>query len=134
MKTEVKFMLEFLKFFAVAFGVFLVIDLVWLGVVARKFYKQQLGYLMAEKVNWVAAIIFYVIYIAGLTYFVLLNANTWTDALLNGALLGFLGYATYDLTNLSTLKGWPLKITLVDLVWGTTLGALVSVITFLLVG
>jgi len=127
-------MLEFLKFFAVAFGVFLVIDLVWLGVVARKFYKQQLGYLMAEKVNWVAAIIFYVIYIAGLTYFVLLNANTWTDALLNGALLGFLGYATYDLTNLSTLKGWPLKITLVDLVWGTTLGALVSVITFLLVG
>jgi len=127
-------MAEFLKFFAVAFAVFLVIDLVWLGFVARKFYKQQLGYLMAEKVNWVAAIIFYVIYIAGLTYFVLLNATSWTDALLNGALLGFLGYATYDLTNLSTVKGWPLKITIVDLVWGTTLGALVSVITFLLVG
>lgn len=124
----------FLKFFGVAFAVFLVIDLVWLGFVARKFYKQQLGYLMAEKVNWVAAIIFYVIYIAGLTWFVLLNATSWTDALLNGALLGFLGYATYDLTNLSTVKGWPLKITIVDLLWGTTLGALVSVITFLLVG
>ena len=127
-------MAEFFKFFAVAFGVFLVIDLLWLGFVARKFYKAQLGYLMAEKVNWIAAIIFYVIFIAGLTYFVLLPASNWTDALLNGALLGFLGYATYDLTNLSTVKGWPLKITIVDLVWGTTLGALVSVITFLLVG
>lgn len=127
-------MAEFFKFFAVAFGVFLVIDLLWLGIVARKFYKAQLGYLMAEKVNWIAAIIFYVIFIAGLTYFVLLPASNWTDALLNGALLGFLGYATYDLTNLSTVKGWPLKITIVDLVWGTTLGALVSVITFLLVG
>jgi len=127
-------MAEFFKFFAVAFGVFLVIDLLWLGIVARKFYKAQLGYLMAEKVNWIAAIIFYVIFIAGLTYFVLLPASNWTDALLNGALLGFLGYATYDLTNLSTVKGWPLKITIVDLVWGTALGALVSVITFLLVG
>lgn len=127
-------MVDFLKFFGVAFAVFLVIDLLWLGIVARKIYKKYLGYIMAEKINWVAAIIFYVIFIAGLTYFALLNATTWTDALLNGAILGFLGYATYDLTNLSTLKGWPLQITMIDLLWGTALGALVSTITFLLVG
>ncbi len=127
-------MTEFLTFFAVAFAVFLVIDLLWLGLIARKLYKKYLGYIMTDKINWIAAIIFYVIFIAGLTYFALYNATSWSHALLNGALLGFLGYATYDLTNLSTLKGWPLQITIIDLVWGTSLGALVSVITFLLVG
>lgn len=127
-------MLEFLKLFAVAFAVFIVIDLLWLGIVARKLYKKYLGYIMADNVRWVPALIFYVIFIAGLTYFALLNATSWTDALLNGAILGFLAYATYDLTNLSTLKGWPIEVTIIDLIWGTSLGALVATITFLLVG
>lgn len=126
--------LEFLKLFAVAFAVFIVIDLVWLVVIARKLYQKFLGYIMAKKVNWIAALIFYVIFIAGMTYFAIYNAVSWSDALINGALLGFLAYATYDLTNLSTLEGWPIKITIIDLIWGTSLGALVSVITFLLVG
>lgn len=127
-------MLDFLLYFAVAFVVFFAIDIVWLGLVARKVYKKFLGYIMADKVRFIPAIIFYVIFIVGLVYFVLMPSNVWWMALLNGALFGFMAYATYDLTNLSTLKGWPLEITFIDLAWGTGLGALVSVITFLIVG
>ena len=129
-------MVEFLLFFAVAFVVFFAIDIVWLGLVARKVYKKYLGYIMAEKVRWIPALVFYVIFIAGLVYFVLIvpTSLTWYMALLNGALFGFIAYATYDLTNLSTLKGWPLEITFIDLAWGTTLGALVSLLTFVIVG
>lgn len=127
-------MIDFLLYFAVAFVVFFAIDIVWLGLVARKVYKKFLGYIMADKVRFIPAIIFYVIFIVGLVYFVLMPSNVWWMALLNGALFGFMAYATYDLTNLSTLKGWPLEITFIDLAWGTGLGALVSVITFLIVG
>lgn len=127
-------MLDFLLYFAVAFVVFFAIDIVWLGLVARKVYKKFLGYIMADKVRFIPAIIFYVIFIAGLVYFVLMPSDVWWMALLNGALFGFMAYATYDLTNLSTLKGWPLEITFIDLAWGTGLGALVSVITFFIVG
>ena len=129
-------MVEFLLYFAVAFVVFFAIDIVWLGLVARKVYKKYLGYIMAEKVRWIPALVFYVIFIAGLVYFVLIvpTSLTWYMALLNGALFGFIAYATYDLTNLSTLKGWPLEITFIDLAWGTTLGALVSLLTFVIVG
>ncbi len=125
-------MVDFLIYFVFAFAVFIVVDLVWLGVIARKVYKKYLGYIMAEKVNWPAAIIFYLLFIAGLTYFALLNTPNWWMALINGALLGFLAYATYDLTNLSTLKGWPIQITIIDLVWGTFLGGVVSLVTFLI--
>lgn len=127
-------MLEFLKYFSVGFFVFLLIDLIWLGFVARKLYQKYLGYIMADKVRWGSAIIFYIIFLAGLTYFALIPSNSWDMALLNGSLFGFIAYATYDLTNLSTLKDWPLKITIIDLIWGTSLGALVSTITFLIVG
>lgn len=129
-------MVEFLLYFAVAFVVFFAIDIVWLGLVARKVYKKYLGYIMAEKVRWIPALVFYVIFIAGLVYFVLIvpTSLTWYMALLNGAIFGFIAYATYDLTNLSTLKGWPLEITFIDLAWGTTLGALVSLLTFVIVG
>ncbi|NCA96553.1 MAG: DUF2177 family protein [Methanomicrobia archaeon] len=127
-------MIDFLLYFAVAFVVFFAIDIVWLSLVARKVYKKFLGYIMADKVRFIPAIIFYVIFIVGLVYFVLMPSNVWWMALLNGALFGFMAYATYDLTNLSTLKGWPLEITFIDLAWGTGLGALVSVITFLIVG
>lgn len=129
-------MVEFLLYFAVAFVVFFAIDIVWLGLVARKVYKKYLGYIMAEKVRWIPTLVFYVIFIAGLVYFVLIvpTSLTWYMALLNGAIFGFIAYATYDLTNLSTLKGWPLEITFIDLAWGTTLGALVSLLTFVIVG
>lgn len=125
-------MLNFLIYFVIAFIVFIIIDIIWLGLVAKKLYAKYLGYIMAEKVNFLAAIIFYVVFIIGLVYFAVMNVSVWWMALLNGALLGFIAYATYDLTNLATLKGWPLKITIIDLVWGTSLGAVVSVLTFIM--
>lgn len=88
---------------------------------------------MSAKPNWLAAIIFYLIFIVGLLFFVInpaIENNSWTYALFAGMFLGFLNYATYDLTNLATLKDWPLKITIIDLIWGTILGGSVSVITF----
>jgi len=122
-----------LKLYALTFVAFLIIDLIWLGLVARNFYQEQLGFLMKANVNWTAAIIFYLIFIVGILFFVVypaLEKGSWSFALLVGALFGFITYATYDLTNLATLKDWPLMVTIVDMVWGTVLGASVSVISF----
>lgn len=125
----------FIRLFFVAFIVFLLIDLVWLGLVAKKFYRKHLGFLMSKDVNWIAAIVFYIIFIVGIVLFVIspaLEADSLKHALLYGALFGFVTYSTYDLTNLATLDKWPLLITIIDLIWGTFLAASVSVITFLI--
>ncbi len=122
-----------IKTYLIAFVVFFLIDLVWLVVVARKLYQQELGYIMSEKPNWIVAALFYLIFIAGLVFFVInpaLEKNSWTYALLVGMLFGLITYSTYDLTNLATLKDWPIKITIIDLIWGTSLGGLVSTVTF----
>lgn len=124
----------FIKLFLVAFLVFIIIDLVWLGLIAKNFYRKHLGFLMSENVNWTAAIIFYLVFVAGIVLFVVspaLKAESFSHALLYGALFGFVTYSTYDLTNLATLAKWPLKITIIDLIWGTFLATCVSVITFL---
>lgn len=110
-----------------------VFDALWLTVVANKFYKSQLGSLLLEKPNMSAAIMFYVIYVVGVVVFVLspaLEKGSWLYALGYGALFGFVAYATYDLTNLSTLKGFTLKVAIVDMVWGACLTAMVSVIAY----
>jgi uncharacterized membrane protein len=123
----------FIKLYALALPIFFAIDMVWLGLVAKNFYKNQIGSLMKSDINWVAAIIFYLLFISGLVIFVIMPAvekGSWLHALLLGALFGLITYATYDLTNLATLKDWPLLVTLVDLVWGTVLGAVVSVVTY----
>ncbi|MDX2414641.1 MAG: DUF2177 family protein [Bacteroidales bacterium] len=125
----------YIKLFLVAFFVFLVIDMIWLALIAKKFYRKHLGFLMSPKVNWTAAIIFYVIFIIGIVVFVVtpaLDKDSLSHALIYGALFGFVTYATYDLTNLATLKNWPIVITIVDLIWGTVLATSVSVITFLI--
>lgn len=122
-----------IKTYLIAFVVFFLIDIVWLVVVARKLYQKELGYIMSEKPNWIVAALFYLIFIAGLVFFVInpaLEKNSWTYALLVGMLFGLITYSTYDLTNLATLKDWPIKITIIDLIWGTSLGGLVSTITF----
>lgn len=122
----------FLKLVLVAFIVFFIIDLIWLGLIAKNLYRDNLGHLLADKTNWIAALIFYVLYIIGLTYFVIYPAAQKGDivmALMNGAFFGLIGYATYDLTNLATLNQWPLKITIIDLIWGTVLGGSISAIT-----
>ncbi len=123
----------FIKLYFIALPVFLAIDMVWLTLVAKHFYAKQIGFLMAKNPNLWAAIIFYLIFIAALIFFVIspaLDKKMWTHALLAGAFFGLVTYATYDLTNLATIKDWPITVTIVDLIWGTILSASVAVITY----
>jgi uncharacterized membrane protein len=115
--------------YVITLAIFFAIDMVWLGVVAKNFYRKHLGDLMAPKVGWPAAVLFYLLFIAGLVVFAVrpgLAAGAPAKALLLGAFLGLVSYATYDLTNQATVKDWPVVVTVVDLVWGTTLGGLVA--------
>ncbi len=127
--------MNYVKMYIIAFLIFLVIDAIWLGFVAPKFYKAQIGHLMSEKPNFVAALIFYLIFIVGVVYFVVnpaVEAQSISKLLVSGILFGFITYATYDLTNLATLKDWPITVTVVDLIWGTTLSTLVGLFTYLI--
>jgi len=120
--------------YVITLAVFFIVDMVWLSVVAKGFYRKHLGPLMSPRVNWAAAILFYLLFIVGLTVFAVkpvLAVGKPLQALFLGALLGLVSYATYDLTNLATLKDWPLVVTIVDLIWGTVLGAAVSFISVL---
>jgi uncharacterized membrane protein len=115
--------------YLITLAVFFLVDMVWLGVVAKGFYRRHLGTMLSPKVNWGAAILFYLLFIAGLLIFVIrpaLAQGPLLSALPLGALFGLISYATYDLSNLATLRDWPLIVTVVDLVWGTALGGLVS--------
>ena len=121
--------------FFIAFVIFFIIDILWLGLFAKKMYQSQIGYILAKKPNWYAAIVFYVLYIVFLLIFAVVPAldnGALTDAMLYGALYGFITYATYDLTNLATLDKWPLKVTIIDMVWGTFLGFSVSTLTYVI--
>jgi uncharacterized membrane protein len=122
-----------IKLFLIALPIFFVIDMAWLVLVAKKFYQEQIGFLMKPDINWFAAIIFYLLFIAGLVIFVIAPAiekHSWVNAVVLGALFGLITYATYDLTNLATMKDWPLLVTIVDLIWGTVLAASISGITY----
>jgi uncharacterized membrane protein len=126
----------FIKQFLIGLLVFFGIDMIWLVLVAKGFYQKHIGFLMKPDVNWSAAIIFYLLFIAGLVMFVISPAvekHSWVRALLFGAMFGLITYSTYDLTNLATLKDWPLLVTVVDLIWGTVLASSVSVITYFIV-
>jgi uncharacterized membrane protein len=125
----------FIKLFFIGLAVFFAIDMVWLVLIAKKFYREQIGFLMRPDVNWTAAIVFYLLFISGLVIFVISPAvqkHSWTHALLFGALFGLISYATYDLTNLATIKDWPVLVTLVDLAWGMVLSGSVSLLTYLI--
>lgn len=126
---------EFMILYLMTVVVFFAIDIVWLGVISKKFYDKQLGKLRSEKVNWTAGLIFYFIFIFGIVFFVISPAVDQSNILItitSGALFGFVAYATYDLTNLATLKNWPVTVTIVDLIWGTFLSASTSTIVYLL--
>ena len=114
-------------------AVFLAIDIVWLAFIARGFYKNTLGDMLLPKVNWGAAFGFYLLYIVGILALVVVPAARdagVVQAVWKGALLGLVAYATYDLSNLATLKGWPGKVVVVDLIWGTVLTTLVSLASY----
>lgn len=122
--------------YLVSVPLFLIIDLLWLGVVARDFYREQIGTLLLEQFNWPAAFLFYGLFLVGLTLFAIhpaLKSGALMTALVYGALFGFFTYATYDLTNLATLKGWTVPLAVVDIAWGTFLGGAVSTGTYMIV-
>ena len=122
-----------IKLYLATLGIFLAIDLLWLGLVARTLYRKYLGYLMSANVNWSAALLFYLIFITGLLIFVVipaLKSGSFSQAVWMGALFGLVTYATYDLTNLATIKDWPLPITLVDMLWGIILSVTVTASSF----
>jgi len=122
-----------IKLYFLTLTVFLAIDGLWLTLIAKNFYAKHLGYLMSKTPNLAAAGIFYLIYIVAMFIFVLVPAiekKSLMQAITMGALFGFSAYATYDLTNLATIKDWPLIITIVDLIWGATLSALVAGVSF----
>ncbi len=126
-------MVQFGKVYLVTLVVFFAIDIVWLGVVAKNIYRQNIGHLMADKVNWLAAGLFYLLYILGIVYLAVnpaLRGQGFLYALRMGLIFGFFTYMTYDLTNLATLKDWSLKVTIMDIAWGTLLGGSVASISY----
>jgi uncharacterized membrane protein len=125
----------YLKLYLATVPVFFLVDMIWLGFVARSFYQRQLGFILSDKVNWTAAIVFYLIFISGIILFAVLPAletKSLGKAALLGGLFGFFTYATYDLTNLATIKDWPITVVIVDMVWGFVLCSAVAATSFLI--
>ncbi|MBK8568169.1 MAG: DUF2177 family protein [Saprospiraceae bacterium] len=122
--------------YALTFLVFFIIDMAWLGLIAKDLYKKYLGGFLSDQVNWTAAIVFYLLFIVGVFIFAILPSvekNSLVSAITLGALFGFFTYATYDLTNLATLKGWPITIVFIDILWGSVLTGIVSTAGFYIV-
>jgi uncharacterized membrane protein len=125
----------YFKLYALTVPVFFVVDIVWLGFVAKKFYRSHLGFILSPDVNWPAAFVFYAIYILGILIFAVIPAieqSSFGKALLLGSLYGFFTYATYDLTNMATIKNWPLNVVVVDILWGVFLCSVVASISYLI--
>lgn len=119
--------------YLLTFIVFLMVDMLWLGIIAKNLYQKYLGDFLTDKVNWTAAFIFYFLYVVGISIFTIypaVNKDSAVNAIVMGALFGVFTYATYDLTNLATLKGWPLPIVFIDILWGAVLSAIVSLSGF----
>ncbi len=128
-------MSRYILLYLVTVPVFFVIDLVWLGLIARGFYRSQMGSLMADPIVWWAALLFYLLSIAGIIVFAVvpaIDAGSWTKALMLGAAFGFFTYMTYDLTNLATLQGWSVTLAVVDIAWGTALCGAVATASYVI--
>ena len=128
--------MQWIASYLIAAVVFGVLDFLWLGKVGRGIYQEHIGHLLAPKPNMTAAIIFYAIYLVGITYFATipaLDAGSLGKAAVSGALLGFVGYATWNLTNLSVLKDYPSSIVPIDMAWGTVATGVTAVITYAVV-
>jgi uncharacterized membrane protein len=122
--------------FFLTFAVFFAIDMAWLGFIAKDLYRKHLSQFLTDDVNWIAAIVFYILFVIGIFIFAIMPAvekNSLNSAILLGALFGFFTYATYDLTNLATLKNWPLTIVFIDIIWGSVLTGIVSTAGFYIV-
>jgi uncharacterized membrane protein len=123
---------DFAKHYLITLVVFVILDGVWLGLIARRLYQAQIGFLMAERPKWAAAGIFYLLFVVGLVVFCVspgVREGDLGQAAWRAALFGLITYATYDLTNLATVEGWPLAVTVIDLVWGTVLSTATTLIS-----
>jgi len=128
--------INFLKIYLVTIPIFFLVDLVWLGFIAKNVYQKYIGSLMKPTTNWPAAFLFYMLFIVGLVIFAIYPAiknNSWSWALWYGSMFGFFTYMTFDLTNLAILKNWPWQIALVDIAWGMFLSAIVSVSAYFMI-
>ena len=117
--------------------VFFAIDIVWIGVVANGLYQREIGALLLDSPRWAVAVAFYLLYIVGILVLAVLPAHdsaSLAEALWKGALLGLVAYATYDLTNLATMKGWSATVTVIDMVWGAVLTAVVAAASYFIAG
>ena len=124
--------MKLLKIYLIAVLIFLAFDSLWLGIIAQSMYQEELGPIVNIKFNFVAAIVFYLAYVAGILFFSILPAlkekslkKAWTT----GAILGGLCYATYDMTNLATIDGWPIMVTIIDILWGMVITGVSAGIT-----
>lgn len=126
-------MVKLISTYVIALLSFCVLDGIWLGVISKNYYKEKLGFILSPNINWTAAVLFYLLFIAGILFFSVnpaLKDTNWKTALLNGAIFGGICYATYDLTNMATIAKWPAEIVIIDILWGMVLTASVSLITF----
>ncbi|SRR6056297_1601405 len=129
-------MYSYFKVYILAFLIFILIDSIWLGFIARDLYRKQIGFLLKEKFDMKVAVIFYLFFIAGLVFFVLNTAiinQSWQYALFAGLFYGFITYATYDITNLATIKDWPVMLTVIDIIWGSLICGTTSIIAYIIV-
>ncbi len=121
-----------LKLYFITLIAFLAIDSLWLGLVAPSFYRSQIGHLMRDSPNFLAAGLFYLLFVYGMVFFAVepgVRGHSLWQAALRGALFGLVTYATYDLTNHATLTDWPVLMTVVDMAWGTFLSAAVTLVS-----
>lgn len=112
------------------------IDMLWILVLAKKFYAEQMGFLFSKSINVVPIVLFYPLYALGILLLVVMPAvstSSWIESLWRGALLGLMAYGAYDLTNHATIAGWPVSMTLVDMTWGMTVTAITGVISYLII-
>lgn len=127
-------MKNFIYSWVVLFCTMMVIDGVWLSCMVQKFYKPYLQGIFSDELKYVVALVFYLIYSAGVAYLIMLPAfqyqATLYDVLLRGSVLGFIAYGAYDLTNQATLANWPLIVTVVDMVWGALMTGVSSIISY----
>ena len=121
------------KLYVLTTLVFFIIDILWLGLLSKNLYQEKIGQLLKEDVNWTAAILFYLFFILGMLFFVIYPAlvkRSWKYALFVGIFFGMTTYATYDMTNLATMKDWSVLITVVDILWGSFLCGATSLIVY----
>lgn len=119
-------MTSYIVAYLAAAAVFCLMDFVWLTIIAKNFYQSRMGFLMLDEIKFSAAAAFYLLYLVGLLIFAItpaLRQQNWLVAFALSAFLGLIAYASYDLTNLATLKGWSLSLSIVDIAWGMVVSA-----------